>query len=75
MKPPRALAVPFELGRPFGAPNEVEFQRKVLHNCLELLERESGPVLEDFLICRRLMKIKAQRIGPVQLILLRLWMI
>ena len=48
MKPPRALAVPFELGRPFGAPNEAELQRKVLYHCLELLERDSGPVLEDF---------------------------
>lgn len=48
IKPPRALAVPFELGRPLGAPNEPEFQRRVLRDCLELLERESGPVLEDF---------------------------
>lgn len=48
IKPPRALAVPFELGRPLGAPNEPEFQRRVLHSCLELLTRESGPVLEDF---------------------------
>ncbi len=48
IKPPRALAVPFELGRPLGAPNEPEFQRRVLRDCLDLLERESGPVLEDF---------------------------
>ena len=48
IKPPRALAVPFELGRPLGAPNEPDFQRRVLRMCLELLERESGPVLEDF---------------------------
>ncbi len=46
--PPRALAVPFELGRPFGAPGEPEFQRRVLRACLELFERKSGPVLEDF---------------------------
>ncbi len=48
IKPPRALAVPFELGRPLGAPNEPDFQRRVLRELLELLERESGPVLEDF---------------------------
>jgi hypothetical protein len=48
IKPPRALAVPFELGRPLGAPNEPDFQRRVLQTCLELLERDSGPVLEDF---------------------------
>jgi hypothetical protein len=48
IKPPRALAVPFELGRPLGAPNEPDFQRRVLHDCLALLERSSGPVLEDF---------------------------
>ena len=48
IKPPRALAVPFELGRPLGAPNEPDFQRRVLHAALKLLERPSGPVLEDF---------------------------
>lgn len=36
------------LGRPFGAPNEPEFQRKVLRALLALFERSSGPVLEDF---------------------------
>ncbi len=48
IKPPRALAVPFELGRPLGAPNEPDFQRRVLLGTLKLLERSSGPVLEDF---------------------------
>ena len=37
------------MGRPFGAPNEPEFQRRVLRSALGLLEREDGPVvLEDF---------------------------
>ena len=41
--------MPFELGRPFGAPNEPEFQTKVLSSLLSLLERTDGPVvLEDF---------------------------
>ena len=48
IKPPRALWVPFELGRPFGVPNDSEFQRSVLEHALDLLERSSGAVLEDF---------------------------
>jgi hypothetical protein len=48
-KPPRALWVPFELGRPFGPPGDPGFQRRVLLAALRLLEREKGPViLEDF---------------------------
>jgi hypothetical protein len=47
-KPPRALWVPFMLGRPFGAPNEPDFQRRVLRHLLSLFERPAGPVLEDF---------------------------
>ena len=48
IKPPRALWVPFMLGRPFGTPNEPDFQRKVLRALLSLFERAAGPVLEDF---------------------------
>jgi hypothetical protein len=48
MKPPRALWVPFELGRPFGAPNNPEFQMDVLKSLLALFSRERGPVLEDY---------------------------
>ncbi len=48
-KPPRALWVPFELGRPMGAPNDPAFQLRVLRAALALLERDDGPVLiEDF---------------------------
>jgi hypothetical protein len=48
-KPPRALWVPFELGRPFGPPNDPAFQRRVVLAALRLLEREEGPVIiEDF---------------------------
>lgn len=49
MQPPRALWVPFILGRPFGAPNDAAFQRRVLLTVLRLLEAPSGPVLEDYL--------------------------
>jgi hypothetical protein len=49
MRLPRFLWVPFELGRPFGAPNEPEFQRRVLSDVLALFDRTDGPVvLEDF---------------------------
>ncbi len=48
IKPSRALWVPFMLGRPFGAPNTPEFQRKVLAQLLSLFEKPAGPVLEDF---------------------------
>lgn len=45
MRPPRFLWVPFELGRPFGAPNDPDFQTKVLRAVLALLERTDGPVI------------------------------
>lgn len=48
IRPSRALWVPFMLGRPFGAPNEPGFQRRVLQSLLSLFERPAGPVLEDF---------------------------
>lgn len=49
MELPRFLWVPFELGRPFGAPGAPAFQRRVLRAALGLLERRDGPViLEDF---------------------------
>ena len=49
VRPPRALWVPFELGRPFGPPSDPAFQRRVLLTALSLLERTDGPVLlEDF---------------------------
>lgn len=47
VKPPRSLWVPFELGRPLGAPNDPEFQKRVLISLLQLLERTDGPVILD----------------------------
>jgi hypothetical protein len=48
-KPPRALWVPFELGRPFGPPSEPAFQKRVILSALRLLECQTGPVIiEDF---------------------------
>jgi len=48
IRPPRALWVPFMLGRPFGTPGEAGFQRRVLLALLSLFERPRGPLLEDF---------------------------
>ena len=48
INPPRALWVPFMLGRPFGVPNDAVFQARVLIAALELLEAPSGPVLADY---------------------------
>ncbi len=47
-RPPRALWVPFDFGHPFGAPNEPELQKRVLLELLDLFDRDSGPVLEDY---------------------------
>ena len=48
MRPPRALWVPFELGRPLGTPNDAAFQTRVLVAALRLLEAKEGPILVDF---------------------------
>ena len=45
IRPPRALWVPFELGRPLGPPNDEAFQHRVLKAALDLLAAPSGPVL------------------------------
>lgn len=47
MGPPRALWVPYPLGRPFGVPNDPATQMRVLRQALELLNAPSGPVLVD----------------------------
>ena len=48
IRPPRALWVPFELGRPLGEPNDPAFQKGVIRAAFDLFERLTGPVLEDF---------------------------
>jgi hypothetical protein len=45
--PPRALWVPFELGRPLGAPQNAAFQIRVISAALRLLEAPRGPILID----------------------------
>lgn len=45
---PRALWVPFWYGRPFGAPNQPVFQRRVLDAALDLLDEPTGRVLKEY---------------------------
>lgn len=47
MTPPRALWVPYELGRPLGVPGDADFQKRVLRAALNLLERTDGPFIVD----------------------------
>jgi hypothetical protein len=43
-RPPRALWVPFELGRPFGPPSDAAFQKRVLLAALGTLVDGGGPI-------------------------------
>jgi hypothetical protein len=43
-KPPRALWVPFELGRPIGPPSDPAFQKRVIVTALGMLVVGGGPV-------------------------------
>ncbi len=66
MRPPRALWVPFELGRPLGEPDDVELQRQVLTAALALLDRPAlEPVLEDFAVDHNRVVDEAGWHGPV----------
>jgi hypothetical protein len=48
IRPPRALWVPFELGRPLGVPDDPAFQARVLQAMLDLFGEPIGPVLIDY---------------------------
>lgn len=48
IRPPRALWVPFELGRPLGVPDDPAFQTRILRALLDLFSAPSGPVLVDY---------------------------
>jgi len=48
-KPPRALWVPFELGRPIGPPSDAAFQRRVIFAALGLLNASKAEsLIADF---------------------------
>lgn len=46
--PPRALAVPYPLGRPLGVPNDPDFQHQVLSAALALLQESGDPILVTY---------------------------
>ena len=46
--PPRALWVPFELGRPTGSPSDPELQRAVLEQALQLVVTAKKQTIADF---------------------------
>ena len=48
VRPPRALWVTFELGRPLGIPDDAPFQRRVVKAALDLLARTEGPLISDY---------------------------
>ena len=48
VKPPRALWVPFPLGRPLGPPNRPEIQLDVLQCTMALVDQATGPTLIDY---------------------------
>lgn len=48
VRPPRALWVPFDLGRPLGVADDPEFQTAVLRATLGMLTSATEPTIEDF---------------------------
>jgi hypothetical protein len=48
IRPPRALWVTFELGRPLGIPDDPAFQRRVVRAALDLVGRTDGPLIADY---------------------------
>lgn len=40
--------MPFDLGRPLGAPNDAAFQTRVVVAALKLLEKQEAPIIEDY---------------------------
>lgn len=48
VSPPRALWVPFPLGRPLGVPSDAAFQLDVMRAAFGLLETATEPTIEDY---------------------------
>jgi hypothetical protein len=46
--PPRALWVPFALGRPLGSADDPEFQKQVMRAALGMLATATQPTIEDY---------------------------
>ena len=48
LDPPRALWVPFPLGRPLGVPGDAEFQLDVIRAALRMLTTATEPTIDDY---------------------------
>ncbi len=48
VRPPRALWVPFALGRPFGSADDPEFQKQVMRAALGMLATATASTIEDY---------------------------
>lgn len=48
MRPPRALWVPFALGRPLGSADDPEFQKQVMRTALGMLATATEHAIEDY---------------------------
>lgn len=48
VNPPRALWVPFALGRPLGSASDPDFQKAVLRSAFELLATAATPTIADY---------------------------
>ncbi len=48
VRPPRALWVPYALGRPLGSANDPEFQTEVIRAALAMIHSATEPTIEDY---------------------------
>ena len=48
VQPPRALWVPFALGRPLGSAGDPDFQKGVIRSALNLTPTATEPTIEDY---------------------------
>ena len=48
VRPPRALWVPFALGRPLGSADDPDFQKQVIRAALGMLATANEPTIEDY---------------------------
>ena len=48
VNPPRALWVPFPLGRPVGVPGDADFQKDVMRAAFAMLETATEPTIDDY---------------------------
>ena len=65
VQPPRALWVPFALGRPLGSAEDPEFQKQVMRASLGMLATATQPTIEDYPVEAPLEAESAQWVCPI----------